>query len=504
VIEYLGMDEKTSVIAAYVEQIRDGQHFIRTAREVTRRKPIVLLKAGRTSAGARAVSSHTGSLAGSHSAYQAAFQQSGVVEVETMSELFEVSQALALQHLPKGTRVAILTNSGGPAALTSDSLAVNGYSMADLTDATKNALRGILNPSAQVANPVDMLGGAEPHEYEEAMRLVAADVNVDIIVPILVPQSLVNPVEVAQKIVDVAADTQKTVISCFVGDSLVAEPRRLLHAGKVPMVVYPESVGKILGAMLSYAGWLAHPVEQPVNFQEVDPNVVKQILSAADPKDGLGEAQTRPILAAYGIPVVTGDRAVNAEEAAAVAERIGFPVVMKIVSPDILHKSDFGGIRLNLKTKADVLTAYADMMKEVGVKKPGARLEGVLIEAMAPKGQEVIVGMRRDPGFGAMMMFGMGGIYVELFKDVAFRVAPLTRSDAYEMIRSTHAGKLLAGFRGSQPADIDAVVDMILRLSQLAVDFTEISEVEINPLLVFPQGQGAVALDCRGILGQAG
>ncbi|NTU74890.1 MAG: hypothetical protein HGA86_02080, partial [Anaerolineaceae bacterium] len=332
VIEYLGMDEKTSVIAAYVEQIRDGQHFIRTAREVTRRKPIVLLKAGRTSAGARAVSSHTGSLDGSHSAYQAAFQQSGVVEVETMSELFEVSQALALQHLPKGTRVAILTNSGGPAALTSDSLAVNGYSMADLTDATKNALRGILNPSAQVANPVDMLGGAEPHEYEEAMRLVAADANVDIIVPILVPQSLVNPVEVAQKIVDVAADTQKTVISCFVGDSLVAEPRRLLHAGKVPMVVYPESVGKILGAMLSYAGWLAHPVELPVNFQEVDPNVVKQILSAADPKDGLGEAQTRPILAAYGIPVVTGDRAVNAEEAAAVAERIGFPVVMKIVS----------------------------------------------------------------------------------------------------------------------------------------------------------------------------
>ncbi len=500
VIEYLGADDATRVIAAYVEQIRDGQAFIQTARQVTRKKPIVLLKAGRSEEGARAVSSHTGSLAGSHAAYQAAFRQSGVIEVDKMGELFEVAQALALQHLPAGKRVALITNSGGPAALASDSLAVNGLRMADLSEATRTELRKILNPSAQVANPVDMLGGAEPHEYEAALRLAAADPGVDILVPILVPQALVNPVEVAQKIVAAAGETQKTVIACFVGDALVAEPRKVLHAGKVPMVVYPESVGTVLGAMIRYADWLSRLLEGADIFTAVDTNRAAEILGQQQPGSVLGEAQTRPLLAAYGIPLVAGSQAASPEEAAAAAVQLGFPVAMKIVSPDILHKSDFGGIRLNLKNKGEVEQAYLDLMKDTSLRKPGARLEGVLVEAMAPKGQEVIVGMRRDPGFGATMMFGMGGVFVELFKDVAFRIAPLTRDDAWEMIRSTRAGVLLGGYRGSEPADLEAVVDVILRLSQLSVDFPQISEIEVNPLFVFPRGQGALALDCRAIL----
>ncbi len=499
-IEYLADDPYTSVIAAYVEQIRDGQKFISTAKKVTKKKPIVLLKAGKTSAGARAVSSHTGSLAGSHAAYQAAFAQSGVVEVQTVNDLFEVAQAFALQKPPQGNRVAILTNSGGPAALLSDSLANNGFVMADLEAVTMHAISAILNPSAQVANPVDMLGGAEPHEYEQTMQLLVDDPNVDVVIPILVPQALVNPVEVAEKIASISERTEKTIIAVFMGDSLVLEPRKLLHQRKVPMVVFPESVGTILGAMQVYANWLKKPVEDPTFFPTVKKDLAKETIDQAMHLGSMGEALTRPLLDAYGIPLIPAEVALSVEDAVGVANEIGYPVVMKINSPDILHKSDVGGIRLGLNNAVSVRQTYQEMISQIQEKMPKARMEGVLIEAMAPKGQEVIIGMKRDPGFGAMMMFGLGGIFVELFKDVSFRIAPLTRSDAYDMIQTTRAAKLLTGYRGQKPADLDAVVDTILRLSQLAVDFEEIEEIEINPLLVLENG--CLALDGKVILKQ--
>ena len=498
IIEYLGDDLHTHVIAAYVEQIQDGQKFISISKQVTRNKPIVLLKAGRTSAGARAVSSHTGSLAGSHTAYQAAFKQSGVIEVETVNDLFDVSQAFALQHLPKGNRVAILTNSGGPAALLSDSLANNGFVISDLQTDTMDELRKVLNPSAQVANPVDMLGGAEPHEYEQAMQLLVNDPNVDIVVPILVPQALVNPVEVAEKIVKISKTTDKTVIACFMGDSLVLEPRKVLHEGKVPMVVFPDGIGTILAALRTYSDWLNSSLESVESFAGLDKKLAEKLLQEAKLNGSMSETLSRPLLQAYQIPVVAGDVAEDKESASELAEKIGFPVVMKINSPDILHKSDVGGIRLGLQNKDDVRRAYEEMMKSVSQKKPDALLEGVLIEAMAPKGHEVIIGMKRDPGFGAMMMFGLGGIFVELFKDVSFRVAPLTRQDALDMIYSTKAGKLLTGYRGEKEKDINAIVDVILKLSQLSIDFPEIEEIEINPLLVLQDS--ALALDGRVIL----
>ena len=497
-IEYLGDDPHTQVIAAYVEQIRDGQRFISIARQVARKKPIVLLKAGRTSAGARAVSSHTGSLAGSHAAYQAAFDQSGVVEVQAVNDLFDVSQAFALQKPPKGNRVAILTNSGGPAALLSDSLANNGFTIADLKPETIQALKQVLNPSAQVANPVDMLGGAEPHEYEQAMRLLVDDPNVDAVVPILVPQALVNPVDVAEKISQISETTEKTVIAIMMGDSLVKEPRVLLHKRKVPMVVFPESVGVILAAMKKYQSWVSSPTGDPFTIADIQKDKANQIFSQARQTGVMGEALTRPLLEAYGIPVVQGHLAENEDEAVRIAEQIGFPVVMKINSPDILHKSDQGGILLNIYNSSLLRVAYHDMVSSIRKNLPEARLEGVLIEAMAPKGQEVIVGMKRDPGFGAMMMFGLGGIFVELFKDVAFRVSPLTEQDALDMINNTRAGKLLTGYRGEKSVDIGAVVDTILRLSQLSMDYPEIEEIEINPLRVFEKG--CLALDGRVIL----
>jgi acetyltransferase len=268
------------------------------------------------------------------------------------------------------------------------------------------------------------------------------------------------------------------------------------------MYPYPESAGKVLGAMLRYARWLEKPAALPGRLPGADREQVERLLVQAGGASTLGEALTRPVLAAYGIPVVAGQFVRSAAEAAAAADKIGYPVVMKIVSPDILHKSDVGGIKLNLSDAGAVRAAYGQMMSEIAAKLPSARLEGVLIEASAPKGQEVIVGMRRDPNFGPLMMFGLGGIYVELFGDVAFRVAPLSEADAREMIEKTRAGRLLTGFRGQIHADLDAVVDAILRLSQLAVDFPQIEEMEINPLLVLPRGQGALALDGRIILSE--
>lgn len=499
-IEYLAEDQFTKVITAYVEQIRDGQRFIEIAKKVSENKPIVLLKAGKTSAGARAVSSHTGSLAGSHTAYQAAFNQSGVIEVQSVSDLFDVSQAFALQHLPQGNRVAILTNSGGPAALASDSLGVNGLQMANLAQESINHLREFLNPSAQLTNPIDMLGGAEPGEYEKAMKVVVNDPDVDIIVAILVPQSLVNPIEVAKSIYEISATTEKTVICCFMGDQLVLEPRKALHAHHVPMVVYPESIGSVLGAMLRYANWKKN--QEPVEFvrENIRPDQAKKVFEIHKGQKSLGESLTRPILASYGIPIVQGEMAESDLEAAQIASTIGFPVVMKIVSKDILHKSDVGGIRLNLTDQDKVVNGFNTMMSDVKSHLPGAKIDGVLIEATSPKGVEVIIGMRRDVGFGPVLMFGMGGIYVELFKDVSFRIAPISRKDALDMIAGTKAGMLLKGFRGSKEADIEAVVDVLLRLSQLVCDFPEIEEIEINPLLVMPKGEGALALDSRIIL----
>ncbi len=502
-IEYLAEDPGTRVIATYVEQIKDGRRFLEVARCVSRIKPIVLLKGGRSSAGARAVSSHTGSLAGSYAAYQAAFKQAGVIEVESINALFEAALAFDFQPLPAGNRAVIITNAGGPAALASDALSANGLVLDDLEQDTRDTLRAALNPAAQVGNPVDILGGAEPPDYTLCTRTLMKDDMVDIVLPLLVPQALVNPAGVAQAIVDASAGREKTVLACIMGDISVGEARLVLHENRIPMYTQPESMGTVLKAMLDYKDWLSRPSAELPVLKGIDHPAADAVLMAARGKASLGEAETRPLLAAYGIPLVEGGFAASASEATDLAERIGYPVVMKVVSPQLLHKSDVGGIKLNLTDSIELRQAYGTMMAEIGAARPEAQLEGVMIELMAPKGQEVIIGMRRDPGFGPLMMFGLGGIYVELFKDVAFRVAPLTAGDALQMITETRAGRLLTGFRGQPHADLDAVVDVLLRLSQLALDHPEVEEAEVNPLLVFPAGQGALALDGRVILSKS-
>jgi acetyltransferase len=499
-IEYLASDPNTHVICCYVEAIRDGVRFREVASRVAQQKPIIMLKVGRTSAGARAVSSHTGSLAGSNAAYEAAFKQSGVLTVNSAAELFDLAIALVHQPLPKGSRTVIITNAGGPAALASDSLAMHGMSMGDISQPTKEALRKVLVPSAQVNNPVDMLGGAEPHEYADALNLVLADPDVDAAIPVLVPQALVNPVDVAKVIGEAASKTDKTVVACFMGGVSVESARQVLHDSHVPMYIFPEAAGQVLGAMYHLAQLRSQPQEAPVKPQNIStPNAQKGFELAGQEKN-LGEAHTRPLLQAYGVPIVPGDWAHSENEAVTIAEKIGYPVALKIVSPDILHKSEVGGIKLNLASAQDVQKAYQALMQTIGTSHPTARLEGVLVEKMSAKGHEIIVGMKRDPSFGPLMMFGLGGIYVELLTDIAFRVAPLTRQDAYNMIAETKAGKLLSGLRNQPAADIDAVVDIILRLNQLALDFPQIDEMEINPLIVFNKGQGALALDARALL----
>jgi len=500
IIEYLGDDPATTVIAAYVEQIRDGRRFLEVARSVSRKKPIVLIKAGRTGAGARAVSSHTGSLAGSYAAYQASFKQAGVIEVNSIAELFDVAMSFDFQPLPSGKRAVILTNAGGPAALASDSLSSHGIILDDLQPETREALRAALNPAAQVGNPVDMLGGAEAQDYEMAVTQLLKDRNVDIVLPILVPQALVNPVDVAQALVKASKGAGKPVLTCIMGDLSVDEARVVLQGNRLPMFVYPESMGAVLQKMMEYGEWRKSSPDPYRSPDGINQPAAAKILQAAGAGKVFGESESRPVLAAYGLPVIRGGLANSPVKAAQLAEEIGFPVAMKIVSPQILHKSDVGGICLGLKDGNEVMAAYERMFIDIGRKMPEAKLEGVMIEQMAGRGQEVIVGLRRDAGFGPVMMFGLGGVYVELFKDVSFRVAPVTESDALEMIRETHAGKLLTAFRGQPPADLKAVVSCIQRLGQLAMDFPEIEEAEVNPLLVFPEGQGAMVLDGRIIL----
>ncbi|MCE1254149.1 MAG: acetate--CoA ligase family protein [Anaerolineae bacterium] len=498
VIEYLSEVPESSVIACYVEAIREGQRFIDVCRQVSRNKPIVLLKAGQTNAGARAVSSHTGSLAGSLAAYQAAIKQSGVIMVQTASELINVAQAFASQPLLKGNRVVVITNAGGPAALASDSLAQHAIQLADLSDSTRQNLRSRLTPAAQIANPVDMLGGAEPAEYGFAVEQCLLDDQVDAVLAIHVPTSVVNPDEIARAIGEAAIKYQKPVLACIMGEYSVGNSRSVLQGFNVPCFQYPDQMGVILGAMYNYTQIKNKTAQPPL----VNPAQTARPLSEigiGDHKKELGEAHIRPLLAAYDFPLIRAEIAHDESEVSSIAAGFASPIVMKIVSPDVLHKSDAGGIRLNIQSPTAAIQAYHEIINNIKNNLPSARIEGVIMEPMAPRGQEVIIGMKRDPQFGPLIMFGLGGIYVELFGDVAFRVAPITREDAFEMVRETKAGKLLAGMRGHKPADIEAVVDCLLKLARISLDYPEIEEIEINPLLVLDAGQGVLALDARAI-----
>ena len=499
-LEYFAEDENVNVIAMYVEGIQDGPRFMEVARRVSQKKPIVFLKAGKNDAGAKAVSSHTGSLAGSYAAYQAALSQAGVVEVETISQLFNVAWALGTQPLPAGKRVAITTNAGGAAALAADSLAFNGFELAKISPEIQQKLRTKLNPSAQVSNPVDMLGSVSPEDYIWSLGNLDADESVDVLLPILVPQSLVDTLGVAKAWVEIGKQTNKTLLTCLMGERSTLESEQWLNMAGVPVFAYPDEAGRVLKGMQQYKQVLSKPPFKPIEAKNIDHNKMAAALALANGARAVGEYETRIMLEAYGIQNVPGDLAMDVDKALMIADKSGYPVVMKIVSEDILHKSDSGGIALDILNPEQLRVEYDAMLARIAQIEPSARIRGVMVEQMAPKGLEVIIGMRRDPTFGPLMMFGLGGTMVELLKDISFKVAPLTSEDIDEMIENTLAGKLLKGYRSSAKADIKAVKDTIARLSQLSLDNPAISEIEINPLIVYPEGQGAISLDSRAIM----
>jgi acetate---CoA ligase (ADP-forming) len=509
-IEALADDPNTRVIVAYVEAIQDGRRFIDVASRVSQEKPILVIKAGTTQAGTRAVSSHTGSLAGEMAAYDAAFLQSGVLRVGTVEELFNNALALAYGPLPRGRRVAVVTNAGGPASLAADEIETVGLVMPPTPEATRARLAEFTHPEAQLGNPVDMLGGAEPPQYEQAVAALLADDTFDAVMPILVPQALVDPVAVAEAIGRAARCCDKPVVVCFMGDDAVRQPMAVLHELQIASYQFPEQAARALGAMwrvadireIRTAGEVS--IVRETEEKETAGQVSSRMSQALrEGRTELGEAEARPVLAAVGVPQPRAELARTAAEAGQMAAAIGFPVALKIVSADIFHKSEVGGIALQLVDETAVRNAFDAMMARVRERRPSARIEGALVAEMVRPGHELIVGMRRDPQFGPLVMVGLGGIYVELLKDVAFRVAPFDRNEARRMIAETHSGKLLSGLRGQPPGDVEAVVDVILRVAQLALDHPQIQEIDVNPLMVYPAGAtpGALAVDVRIVLG---
>lgn len=504
-LRYLKDDSKTDVILMYVEDIVDGNAFIDVARDITsdpsKGKPIVAIKAGRTAQGAKAASSHTGSLMGSDEVYEAIFAQAGVLRVNSVEGLFNVALGFAYQPVPKGPRVAIVTNAGGPGIMATDACVRYGLEMAEISSETKDALKPVLPPTANFSNPIDVIGDAQQDRYEHAMNCVLNDPNVDSAIVVLTPQAMTDIDGTANAIVRMKEKSAKTMLACFMGSVDVAPGIKILQEHKIPQYKFPEEAAFTLGAMVRHSHWMGRPRTQ-VRVFSVDWPVVKTVFDDVKAKKQtlLNAYQSMKVLKAYGFPVLPFDLAKNGIEARTKAQEIGFPVVLKIVSPDIVHKLDVGGVRLNLQQAGDVESAFNEMTSAVRQRNPQAEIEGVFVQAMGVKGREVILGMNRDAHFGPVLMFGLGGTYVEVMKDVIFRLAPIRELTARKMIESIRTYAILKGVRGQNPADIDAIAESIERLSQLACDHPEIAEIDINPLVVYDVDQGARVIDARIIL----
>ena len=497
-----GADSKTNVIIAYIEGLKDGQQFIEAARTAARRTPIIAVKAGRTASGSKAVSSHTGSLAGSDAAYGAAFAQSGVLRAETVQELFDYSIAFAHQPLIDGNRIAIVTNAGGPGVMATDALERNDLVLARLEPETEEALKSALPPAANIHNPVDVLGDARSDRYTAALQVVLQDPNIDGAIVIVTPQTSTEIVGTAQALVQVSQSANKPIMACWMGKKEASAGIAVLSENHVPNYPFPERAVAALGAMYKYRAWQQRPQDQVESFG-VDQSTVAKLIEGvrAEGRATIGDVEAQAILTAYGISTPRSTVASTPEEAIAFCQEIGYPVVMKIASPDILHKSDVGGIIVGVKDDEAVRAAFGTLNQRAKAHKPDAVIWGAQIQEMVTDAREVIIGMNRDPQFGPLVMFGLGGIYVEVLKDVTFRVAPMSRLQASEMVESIRSYKLLAGARGQAPADVETIIDTILRISQLVTDFEAIAELDINPLLVRDKGKGAVAVDMRLILG---
>lgn len=494
-------DPYSKVIVAYLEGITDGAEFMRIADHVGRETPIVAIKAGTSQAGARAVSSHTGTLAGSERAYDAAFKQVGITRADSVEELFQYALAFAQAPPIEGDSIAVVSNAGGAAIMATDALDRAHLRLASFQRETIELLQGELPPGSNALNPVDVRGDADAERYRFALDAVLRDENVHGVIAILIPQAVTKVDETAQIIAHVVHQHEKPVVACFMGKNTAKIGVEILRGERIPNYSYPEPAVDAMRAMVERWRWLARPAREIEAFDVRRDDVEEAFASVrAEGRLKVGDAEARRIMEAYGIKIPRSELARNPDEAVSIAERIGYPVVMKIASPDILHKTDIGGVKLNLRGASDVRDAFDLLMYRAQRYMPQADVWGAQVQDMVPQGREVIIGINRDPQFGPLLVLGLGGIYVEVLKDVSFRIAPIARWEAEEMINELRSSALLRGIRGEQPADLEAIIDCMLRVSQLAVDFPEIVELDINPLMVQDEGKGAVAIDMRLVL----
>lgn len=499
---YLKDDPATKVILLYLEEIRDGRALMQAARSVIEEtgKPVLAIKSGRTAQGASAASSHTGSLAGSDDIADAAFRQAGIIRCRDIDEMFNIARAFNYQPLPKSKRIAIVTNAGGPGVLITDAAVEDGLEIARFSEETSTILRKKLPKTANTKNPIDVIGDARADRYDIAVSAVLNDENVDGVFIILTPQSMTQIDEIATEICSLSEKFDKPIYTSFMGEADVASGIDILQKNHIPHYILPESMSVAFAATSGFKEALLKQKAPYVPVTDADTASARAILdqAAAEGRTYLPEDEASQILEAYGIPVYTNKLATTGQEAAAIASEIGYPVVMKVVSQDVVHKSDVGGVVLNVQSEQAVLTEYESMIKRVKEKMPEAIIKGILVGEMIPPGQEVILGLKRDATFGPVIMLGLGGIFVEILKDVTFGITPVGPDQADRMIEGLKASALLKGARGRAPADLDALRECIRRLSQLADDCPQISELDINPLIVLDKG--SIAADARIIL----
>ena len=494
-IEYWSRDPGTKLIVMYNESFGDPRRFTRLARRITKEKPILAVKAGRTPTGARAASSHTGALAGTDVAVDALFEQCGVIRATTLEELFDFAMAFSNQPVPRGDRVAIITNAGGPGILTADACESLGLEITPLTEETRARLRAEVAEEASVQNPVDLIASADAAVYRVALDIVLQDANVDAAIAIFVPPVQVDTGAVATGIAEIVARHEdKTVLACLMGKKGVHGGMTELKRHNIPAFMFPESAARALAAMVRYRRWRERPLGDVVEL-EADPARARAAIDSArrDGREHLTLAEVEEVLGAYGIPLVESRFASSSEAAVDAAGSLGWPVVLKVESPSVVHKSDVGGVRLGLEDADEVREAYSEIEAAVGA----GRMEGVRVQRMIEDGRETVIGMTNDRTFGPLIMFGLGGIYVEVLGDVVFRIAPISAIDAREMVRSLRGDALLAGVRGEEPVAYEALEDAILRVSQLVLDLPEIAEMDVNPFLAFPERERCLAVDGR-------
>ena len=497
ILRYLRDDPSTEVIGMYVEGIAHGTEFIEEAEATTRLKPIIALKAGRTSSGAKAASSHTGAISSSDKVYDAAMSQSGVIRVHTIEELFDLLLVFSNMPLPRqGGGVAIITNAGGLGVMAADACGDYGLRMANFTNETVNKLRSYLPEEANIYNPVDVIGDAKADRYEFAMQTLMDDPGVVAILVLLAPTDLVDIPGVAKMVSSYAGRSTMPMVSCFVGGEDAHEGVVILRQAGIPNYDSPDRAVRALSAMVEYQTTRERNLKESFHTVQGDKARVERVLQKARSEErvSLSESEGKEILKAYGVPVPREAFADTEDKAAAMAKEIGFPVVMKVESPDIAHKTDVGGVVVDLQSEEEVRKQFNMMMSRVQERAPRSRVDGVSLQQMMT-GREVIVGMVRDDQFGPVMTFGLGGIFVEVLKDVSQRIVPLSDADVAEMISSIKAYPILTGARGKKPADIPALKDVIVRVAQVASDFPAITELEINPVIVGDAGQGVGAVD---------